>query len=439
MAIEIVMPRLGWTAEAGTLKAWMQPDGGRVEVGDVLFTVEGDKAVEEIEALDAGILHIPADSPPPGRSVPVGTLLAYILAEGERIPVATTTVPPAAGTAPVQADQGRVPVPDAPDRPGKRVPISPRARALATRLGVDWNSLKGSGRTGRIIERDIRAAAQATASISPVAQRLADSHNIDTATLQQAFPGQRISADMVRRLASEADTVTGDRIIPFSPVRQAIARHLADSVARAAAVTLNTEIDATELVRLRTQLKADQRKPVPAFNVLFIKILAHALQDHPYMNAHVAEDALHIRKQVHIGLAMDTERGLLVPVIRDVAARSLDQIQAEASLLQEKAAAGTLAPRDMQDGTFTLTNLGHWDVDAFTPILHAPQTGILGLGRIRSRPMAIDDARQEIAVRQALVLSLTFDHRAVDGAPAARFLQRIRKLAEQPYLWLTLQ
>ena len=437
------MPRLGWTAEAGILKEWLLADGSRVEVGDALFTVEGDKAVEEIEALDPGILRIPQDAPAPGQSVPVGSLLAYILEEGETMPTASRQTGPAstepqattADDSARHADLSTFPT----GRP-ERVAISPRARRLALDQGIDWRGLQGSGRTGRIVERDIVALSrrQQASSLSPVARRLAAEAGIAAETLQEAFPGQRISAEQVRTFISERQQDTRERqVVPFTQTRKAIAAHLSSGLSRAAPVTLHAEMDATELVCLRHQLQADGQEAVPSYNVLFLKVLAHALKEHAYMNALVEEDALVQVHAIHIGIAVQAERGLLVPVIRDVDQKRLRDLQQEAARLIDAAAAGSLQQSQLQDGTFTLTNLGNWEVDAFTPILNFPQVAILGLGHIRPKPMVRDEGKEEVVVRQSLVLSLTFDHRAVDGAPAARFLQRVKKLAEQPYLWLT--
>ncbi len=443
MAIPIVMPRLGWTAEEAVLKEWLVQAGDAVAVGDALFSVEGDKAVEEIEALDAGILHIPPESPSPGQSAPVGTLLAFILAPGE--------TPPTPDTPAVAFTADRVPIPapsltpsgSAASPRGSRIAISPRARKLAQSLNLDWTQLEGSGRSGRIVEKDVRAAhaARHRVSISPVAQRLARERGIDDATLAQAFPGQRISVNMVRRLETmpkAPSAVPGSRILPFSPTRQTIADRLTANRMQSVPVTLTTEMDASELMNLRQQLQADSREQVPSYNDLFMKILAHALAEHPVMNAHVMANGIRQFDEINIALAVHTEHGLVTPVVRAVDTKRLEDIRGESQALVEQARAHALSATDLQDGTFTLTNLGAWHVDAFTPVLNPPQIGILGLGRIQAKPMVVDETRQEIAIRQALMLSLTFDHRAVDGAPAADFLQRIRQFAECPYLWLTL-
>ena len=443
MAVEVVMPRLGWTATEGVLKEWLLSSGTAVKPGDVLFAVEGDKAVEEIESLDGGILHIPPNAPQPGDTVPVGQLLAYILEDGEDPPavstdraatrqVATAADMPDLGTVAAVADRGST------DQ--ARPAISPRARKVALELGVDWTVLQGSGRTGRIVERDVRAAADSRPSgilsMSPVARRLARELGVGMDVLAQAFPNVRITADMVRQIGAAAESQADT--IPYTPTRQAIAANLTESLARAAPVTLTTELNATELVRLRDQLRADDRSDVPTYNDLFLKILAHALQDHPVMNATVLEGGVRMNEQVDIGLAVHTDRGLLVPVVRNVHQRNLGQIHADTTDLIDRARTGNLKAQDMQGSTFTLTNLGAMEVDHFTPILPMGHTAILGLGRITVKPMVMDEARQDIGVGHAMALSLVFDHKAVDGAPAAGFLQRIKQFAERPYLWLTL-
>lgn len=444
MAVEVVMPRLGWTATEGVLTEWLVSSGTAVQPGDVLFTVEGDKAVEEIESLDGGVLHIPPDAPQPGDTVPVGQLLAYILEDGEEPPlskaggdaapqVAAEDGSPAPGRVPAVAER------HAGDR--SRPAISPRARKAALELDVDWTVLQGSGRTGRIVERDVRAAAESPPSgilsISPVARRLARELGVGMDELAGSFPNVRITADMVRRIGAAAPAVPEDTI-PFTPTRQAIAANLAQSLAQAAPVTLTTELNATELVRLRDQLRADDRAAVPTFNDLFLKISAQALLEHPVMNATVLEGGVRMNEQVDIGLAVHTDRGLLVPVVRHVHNRNLTQIHADTAGLIERARSGNLKAQDMQGSTFTLTNLGAMDVDHFTPILPVGHTAILGLGRITVKPMVVDRTRQDIGVGHAMALSLVFDHKAVDGAPAAQFLQRVKQFAERPYLWLTL-
>ena len=221
--------------------------------------------------------------------------------------------------------------------------------------------------------------------------------------------------------------------------RRVIAERMMAAAHSTAPVTLTTEADATELVRLREQLRNDPTAsalPLPSYTDLFIKVAAHALGEHPALNTRLDGDTVIESASAHIGVAVDTERGLLVPVVRDAQAKGLRQIAQETAALIERARAGRLSADEMRGGTFTITNLGPYAIDAFTPIINLPECAILGLGRITPKVVVVDERTERTAIRQMMFLSLTFDHRLVDGAPAARFLQRLKQLAEQPYVWL---
>ena len=394
MAEEIVMPRLGWTMEEGTLVEWLKADGESVEAGEILFTVESDKALNEVETFSSGVLRIPDGAPQPGDTVPVGALLGYLLQPDEEMP--TSSAPPSAQPTealPVQpaspppatatASPVASPTTTAPARNGTPA-ISPRARRVAAELGIDWTHLKGSGRSGRIREIDVRTAAQSTPS-------------------------------------------------PAGRIRELIAGHLLQSQRETAAVTLTTEADATALVDLRAALKSGQGTEAPTYNHLIAKLTALAVAEHPQINAAWENGAPRQHESVHLGLAVDTEDGLLVPVIRDAQTKSLADLTAEARDLAFKARRRTLSPDALQGGTFTISNLGMYGIDAFTPIIHLPQAAILGLGRIIEKPAVF---KGEIVPRALMALSLSFDHRVLDGAPAARFLDRVRTFIEQPALWM---
>jgi len=393
MAREVVMPRLGWAMEEGTLIEWRKTDGAPVAAGEVICIIESDKAEQEVESLDSGILRIPPDSPPPGAKVPVGTRLAYILQPGEPMPVAggpaasPATTPAPATPAPAVAAGAT----GAPRGDGRRA--SPRARRVATALRVDWRGLQGSGRTGRIVERDVRAAAGLTAAAAA-------------------------------------------RVVPLRSVRRVIAERMTASARTVAPVTLTTEADATALVRLRDALAADPAG-APSYTDLVVKLAAAALGEHPALNASLVGDAIVQHATAHVGVAVDTERGLLVPVLRDVATTPLRQLAAESAALAAAARAGTIGPDALRGGTFTVTNLGMYEIDAFTPIVNLPECAVLGVGRIVARPVVAGEDPPAIVVRRVVTLSLSFDHRLVDGAPAARFLQRVKQLVEAPPAWLT--
>lgn len=470
MAIEIVMPRLGWTMEEGIFGEWLKEDGETVHAGDLLFTVESDKATQEVEAFDSGILRIPPDGPQSGDVIPVGGRLGYLVAPGEAVPFEAAPAAPAAqpvgnGVTP-PASSREAP---AAARRGQLPAISPRARRVAAELGVDWAGLTGSGRTGRIVERDVRAAhaqqqeqaapaqpaapgvsvtGPAVVQVSPVAQRMAQAAGLDLAEVAAQHPGRRIQRQDVElalaaRAAQPAPSTptapaTGEegQTVPITRMRSLIAQRMTESLHTTAPVTLNTEADATALVALREQLKASlapRNLPVPAYNDLLIKLTAVAIQEHPLLNATWRGDEIFLPSQVNIGLAVDTEEGLLVPVVRGADTKSIRRIAAESRSLIEKAQARKLTAPDLQDATFTITNLGAYGIDAFTPIINPPQCAILGVGRIVKKPAVYQD---QVVPRHRVTLSLTFDHRIVDGGPAARFLNTLRTYIEEPVLWL---
>jgi pyruvate dehydrogenase E2 component (dihydrolipoamide acetyltransferase) len=458
MAFEIVLPRLGWQMEAGSLVEWYKNEGELVQQGEILFSVEGDKAIQEVEALESGILRIPPDAPQPGEQVPVGTVLGYLVQEGEPVPFeaepAHAEVQAAAVTSAQPAAPGAAPITQeatlkTKGRTGSKPAISPRARRIARELGIDWTLLRGSGRTGRIVERDVRQAAQERereirVKVSPVAQRLAEASGVDVTELAAQKPGHKITREDVETAIAARERVAAPPVpaptvgvaVPVTPIRRVIARRMVESAHTTAPLTLTTDVDASELVAVRERLKATlgpRGKVVPTYNDLMIKLTGFALQEHPMLNAYWQDDEIVTLEDVNIGTAVDTEAGLLVPVIRNVPAKSVQQIAEEARELIEKARARQLASEDMQGGTFTITNMGKYNIDAFTPIINLPECAILGVGRIVDRPAVWQG---QVVPRKMVALSLTFDHRVVDGGPAARFLNTIREFVRDPYLWL---
>jgi pyruvate dehydrogenase E2 component (dihydrolipoamide acetyltransferase) len=231
-----------------------------------------------------------------------------------------------------------------------------------------------------------------------------------------------------------------ETLTPLTNVRKLTAARLAESARTVVPVTLTTDVDATELVRLRKQIASDLSASgllVPTYNDLMLKLVAVALGEHPALNASYTDAGIVQHAEAHIGIAVDAERGLLVPVVRDVGRKSLRQIAAESARLIEEVRAGTVRASDLRGGTFSLSNLGMYQIDAFTPVVNLPECAILGIGRIQARPVVIDEEAETVAVRRMMALSLTFDHRAVDGGPAARFLNRVREFVARPFLWLT--
>lgn len=385
MATAITVPRRGWSMDEGTFAGWLKKDGERVQRGDPLFVLETDKAAEEIEALDTGTLRLPADAPRPGDVVKVGQVLAYLVAEGEAAPPNCGGRPSEAINAPRQGPTTREGSQTAPAA-RRRQAISPRARRAAAELGVEWSGTQGSGRNGRIRERDVRAAARRTEG----------------------------------------------RLVPHTSTRRTIAARVVAGITQAAPVTLIVRANATEFVKARHHFKgtAAPDEAVPGYTDLLLKLVALTLRQHPLLQAQWRDDGLFVPGRIDIAVAVDTEAGLLAPVVRNVDRLTVRQIAARSRDLIGRARAGRLRAEEMSGATFTVSNLGGLGVDAFTPVIHLPQCAVLGLGRIVREPVVVDD---RVVPGDVTTLSLSFDHRVIDGAPAARFLDALRRRLERPF------
>ncbi|HSJ53409.1 MAG TPA: dihydrolipoamide acetyltransferase family protein [Anaerolineae bacterium] len=442
MITEIILPKLGQTMEAGAIVEWLKQEGDPVQRGDVLFTVESDKAVLEVEAGVRGFVR--KVLVPEGQNVPVLTAVGLI----------TTTADESlegwqAGGQPAQPATSEealpVPAPGVP-APASRLVASPRARKAARERGVDLGQLRGSGSgpDGRIVECDVLAWLAARPKVTPVAARTAHHLGMELDAVSGTGPGGRITkGDVLSAAPAAAPAPASERSaerVHVTGLRRIIAERMSASHLATARVTLVTEADATALVEVREQLKASVAEEwgfAPGYSDLMGLIVARALRDLPYLNARLSTEPggngtdIEQLPTVNLGMAVDTERGLLVPVIRDADQKGLRAFGTEFRALADRARAGKSLPDDLAGGTFTITNLGMYDVDIFTPIINLPEAAILGLGRIQPKPVVRDG---QVVVRQMWCLSLSFDHRLVDGAPAARFLQRIKRLVESPYL-----
>ena len=431
----ITVPRLGWSMEQGTFLGWKKKDGDFVRAGEVLFELEGEKAAQEIESLDSGILRIPPNAPREGTVVLVGALLGYLLAEGEAIPVETS--------APLAAPLAVSPSASMPaETPAvKRLqPVaSPAARRLAREMGVNVGSVAAAGNGGRVTAADVRTLGKSPASgskariiSSPRARRVAKELDVNWKSLTGSGKSGRIRECDVRAAATMPSQCGGTKI-PVSSRRRTIATRMAASSQQTAPVTLTTRADATNLVNLREQFKTAGGEVVPSYTDILVKLTAAALQQHPQLTARWEETHLAIPDGIHIGIAVDADEGLIVPVLRDVPSLSLLELADRSRELIGRSRSGHFKTDDLQGGVFTITNLGAFGIDAFTPIINLPETAILGVGCIRREPAVVDN---QIVPRDLVTLSLTFDHRIVDGAPAAKFLQAIRLAVENPSAWL---
>lgn len=435
--MQIIMPKLGLTMTEGTLTHWCKAEGNSVEPGEILFEFESEKSALEFEAPTAGILTKILVAA--GQTVPCGTPVALIE------PVYSGEIKPALAAASVPSTLAVSPQLLAPaaELRGDRRPATPRAKARANKLHLNLADIPGSGPAGRVQLVDVEqfgvSQAKETASpkMTPVARRMAAEQQVDPVTLAGSTPVGRITKeDMIRALSASdlsSSALAAGEFVPLTPTRQVIAQRLSQSAFSAPHVTLFTEAEATHLVEARTQLNLElPPEQKISFNTLLAAICARVLREQPHLNALFDQAANGIRLQpdINIALAIDTERGLTTPVLARVDSLNLIEIQQGYARLIERALAGQLQPNDLAGGTFTITNLGAFEVDGFTPIINPPQIAILGIGRITAKPVA---HHNKVVIRQMITLSLSFDHRVIDGAPAAKFLQRVKQLVERPF------
>ncbi len=387
----IVMPSMGMYTEEGVLTAWLHPAGARVEPGEPVVEITTEKATFEIPAPAAGILYPVAEV---GTNLRVEALMGYILAEGEKAPVAMVEkASPLVSREALRASS----VPQENRPAAGPVRASPAARRLAAQTGIDLAQLAGTGPGGRIVEADV---------LAKVSQR-------DTTALGTLSVGRRIR-----------------QRVPLVGVRRTVAERLKRSLATAASTTLTREADAGVLVAARQRL-AEEMSGAPPYDALFIKLLAAALRERPELNAVLENDSIVLLDEVHVGFAVAVSGGLVVPVVHDADLALLPEVVRAVQELSDRALAGRLCPADVEGGTATITNLGGYGIDAFTPILNPPQSVILGIGRITQRPVVRDAA---LTVGQTCVLSLTFDHRIADGVPAAQLLDAVvRRMNDEQF------
>ena len=431
MATEVLVPPLGQTVDSVTLVAWHKDEGESVQQGEMLFAIETDKATLDIESPAAGVLtRITAH---PGDEVPVLSAIAVITApdesvEGKQPDRERQTFASRATSEPPK----KLPCPAS-----DRIFVSPRARRLAEEHGLPLRLLKPTGPEGAIIERDVRAYldGQIQSKVSP--GDVAGAHD---AGLGQPLRAESAPRGLVVREGAAGTPRKGELAegelpgaLPTPAVRTGIGEGATQNVTSAAHVTLNAEVDATALVGLRRQLGSDGVKV--SYNALLLYTLGRALRDQPRFNASLVADSVQVWEKVNIGLVVDSDQGLLVPVIRDVNHKRLAQLEGESRSLVERARLGQCYSQELSGKTFILANLGIFGIDSFTPSIHPSECAILGVGRIKTQQ---SPSGSLFAARQTTMwLSLGFDRRLGDGALAVRLMQRVVELIEHPYLLLS--
>lgn len=456
MAIEIRLPKLGLTMEEGTVDEWLLEDGARVTVGMPLLRLATDKIDVDVEAEGEGILHRAVGN---GTTMEPGAVLGWLLADGEAAPSGAAPSAPPAAAAPVVEEvavittvgaRGDAEVSSA----DGRVFISPNAKRVAAELRVDLSTVRGSGPGGRIVSEDVEdAAARAPQAsgpakvASPLARRDARDAGIDPSSI--ATPTGYVSRGDVRAAASTPQASAAAAIvpaaaapsayaqetasiIPMKGMRGTIAARMQQSLTEMAQLTHGFEVRMDAVVALRATMKEQYAAlgvPVPSLNDFVVRAAALALRQHPILNATIIDREIHLLSRIHMGLAVAVPNGLMVPVIRDADLLSLPELARTTRDLADRCREGTIGLDELEGGTFAVTSLGTYGVDMFTPVINPGNVGILGVGRLRDSGMWEGDAWVRT---QVLTLSLTFDHRAVDGAPAAEYLQTMAELLARP-------
>ena len=423
MAIEVIMPRMSDTMEEGKLLKWLKAVGGRVEVGDIIAEVETDKADMEMEALDEGFLtEIRVQE---GESVPVGTVIAMLGEESEvgvatKPPIKSDSSPstrkdkPAEKPTPPAAKKVRK-IREAPPKrktparkKGDRILASPIVKKIAAERGINLATIQGSGPGGRIIKQDLEAA--------------------DTPAIAASAKAESVSVTAhAERAISGSPTGT---VEPFSRMRATIAKRMAESMREAPHFFVTSEIDMSESVRLRTSLKLSDRVAAEVtYTHLIVKAAAVALERHPRVNASFAGDGRELKSDVNIGIAVALDDGLIVPVLRNCQKMSLLDIAEQANTLVERVRSGKPISEDLSGGSFTISNLGRYPVEHFTAVINPPQAAILATSAIKERPTVRDG---QVVISRTMMVTLSCDHRVLDGATGAQFLAELKGLLENP-------
>jgi pyruvate dehydrogenase E2 component (dihydrolipoamide acetyltransferase) len=438
MATKMLMPLLGQTMEEGTIIKWFKSEGDRIKAGEPLLEVMTDKVNMEVEAPESGVLRkILAQ---PDDVIPVKDPICVIGSADEPIDDLLAAKPEPAETAEAAAPEPDRPfeVPVAPAiAAALRVFASPSARRVAGEHGVDVGALagRGTGPGGRIVEKDVLDYLAAAPKATPLAAKIAAELGVDTAGVTGTGIGGKVVGEDVRMAAASPGQAAGiGQIIPFKGMRKAVAQNVALSAQTAVHVTLVAEVDMTECVKLRKSMLPDVESRFGvriSYTDIIVKAVCRAIQDKPIVNSSLEGEQIVVHDRICIGIATAVEGGLVVPVVKDAQAKSIPQISKEIKELVARTRSGQFAAEDFKGGTFTITNLGTYGVDSFTPVITPGQSAILGVCRIVEKPAVVSGA---VAVRSMMNLCLSFDHRVMDGAPAAEFLARLREILELPGL-----
>ena len=434
MATELLMPKLGLTMTEGTIDEWKKKEGDSVEKGEIIYSVATDKLTNDVEAdCDGVLLKILVKE---GETVPCKTVVGWIGAAGEAVPdaAAPAATAPEAATPAKEAEVKCC----AKANSGEYVLATPYAKKLAKEKGIDLASVPATGYKGVVVAKDVNnfnpAAVRAEAGVkaSPLAAKLAADLGIDLTEV--SAHGRVLAQDILAYLEQtreKAEENPLEETKPMNGMRKAIAKNMQNSHMTSPTVTFNLGIDMTEMKNYREQLKAKEIKV--SYTDLIVKFVAKALTEFPLLNCSVDGNNIIYKKYVNMGVAVALDNGLVVPNIVDADKKSLVEISKEVKELAGLARAGKLPPEKLRGGTFTITNLGMYGIESFSTIINQPEVAILGCNTMEDKVVVRNG---EMVIRPIMNLSLTADHRVVDGSVAAQFLQRVKTLMENPALML---
>jgi len=414
MATEVIMPALGVAQEKGTLLSWLKTEGQRVTKGEPLMEIETDKATLEIEAPASGILtQITAAA---GDEVPVGQRIALILAPGEVAPSTAVERPHSR----IESGAGSSPLPKGEEKSEAR--LVPQSEILSKGHPLPLGEGRGEGAAGR-----------GKILASPAAKRIAREKGIDLTAVRGTGPEGSILAEDVLRAAavktSQPERLKAAEVMPLSPMRRIVGERMIQSKQSAPHFYVSVDVDMSAVSATRADWKAREQEQVPSINDFILHACARTLKNFPPLNSSYTEEGIRLHSDINIGTAVALDEGLIVPVIRNADRLSLMELARQSRELIEKAQTKKLFPKEYEGGTFTISNLGMLGVDSFIAIINPPQCAILAVGRVVPRVMAQNDT---VVIRPMMTATLSADHRIVDGAAAARFLDGVKRILETP-------
>ncbi|MSO38966.1 MAG: 2-oxo acid dehydrogenase subunit E2 [Ilumatobacteraceae bacterium] len=474
MSTEFIMPKLGLTMEEGTILEWLVEDGAEITAGMPVLRIETDKVESDVESPASGRFHRLGTQ---GEAYPCGALIGYLLADGEEIPVSKspTSATPAVTASPTSSPSPTSAPVTSVQRQGRQF-ASPNARRVAEELGIDINTVIGTGPDGRVVSEDVEeahknpqalrvVAVSAVATVAPImssngnilataaARQLADLLGIDLSQVPYDAQDGRITKDGVATYVRSRLSVPSPSTTPATPtvqqsafapasqtpssikkisgMRGTIAKRMHSSLQEMAQLTLHMDADFDAIVKDRDDRKgAGGTASLPGFTDYIIAATARALKLHPIVNSQVTAQGIAVLPEIHVSLAVALDEGLIVPVIKNTTSLDLSSLASETKRLSGAARDGKLTLSELEGGTFSVSTLGMFGVDGFTPVINPPNTAILGVGRLRDD--VVVNANGKVSTVKRMTLSLTWDHRVFDGAPAAEFCKSIVDLLADP-------